>query len=362
LTKEQIAPFILPESRRSVAVFVNGHFAPELSSFEGLPKKVVAIPLQDALRSFGSFINNQVAKLLQEEVDPFAALNAAFSPRALFLYVPPNTIFEAPFQILQIIGEQAEMCCPRLELFFGALSEAHVVGTAAYLAESSGFLNATAHFILEEGSKISYSRLLLNAPSQVWHLDATRATLKKDSTFNSYIVQQGAETYRDDYRIALVGPNAEVYLAGVGMLSKKRESHTHVFIDHQSPECRSMQLFKGVLNDSSRASFEGKIYVQRAAQKTQAFQLNNNLLLSDDARANSKPNLEIFADDVKASHGATVGQLDADQLFYLTARGLALAAAKNLLVQGFCHEVIDQIPVQSIRDAGGVCAANYLGG
>ena len=129
-----------------------------------------------------------------------------------------------------------------------------------------------------------------------------------------------------------------------GCWTKKRESHTNVHIEHQAPHCRSHQLFKGVLTDVSRSSFEGKIYVKQAAQKTEAYQLNNNLLLSDRANADSKPNLEIFADDVKASHGATVGQLDAEQLFYLRARGFTDNDAKNLLVDGYAKESLTLCP------------------
>lgn len=348
LAKEEIAPHILPECRRSVAVFVNGHLDLNLSNFDGMPKKTVAITLQEALRSFGSFINNQVAKLLQEEVDPFAALNGAFIHRALFLYLPPNTFLEAPLQILNVVKGKGLMVSPRFEFFIGALSEAKVVATAAYIDAEDTFLNGTAHFVLEEGAKVSYSRAYLNIPTSAWHFEATRATLKKDSSFKSIIAQSGSQALRDDYRIALVGPNAEVYLNGIGMLKGKREAHTHVLMDHQAPDCRSLQLFKAVIDDTSRSSFEGKIYVHKPAQKTQAFQLSNNLLLSDHAQADCKPNLEIFADDVKASHGATVGQLDPEQVFYLQARGLTAEKAKNFLVQGFCHEVIDQIPVPSL--------------
>ena len=144
------------------------------------------------------------------------------------------------------------------------------------------------------------------------------------------------------------------------MLSDKREAHTHIFMEHQAPFCRSYQLFKSVLNDFSRSSFEGKIMVSQAAQKTEAFQLNHNLFLNDHAHADSKPNLEIFADDVKASHGATVGQLDADQLFYMKTRGFSDEEAKNLLVYGFCEQVIEMIPLPSLREEISAKARHYL--
>jgi Fe-S cluster assembly protein SufD len=164
---------------------------------------------------------------------------------------------------------------------------------------------------------------------------------------------------RNDYRVVIGGENAEASLNGVWMLGDRNESHMHVIVDHQAPHCRSMQLFKGVLNGNSHSSFEGKILVRQAAQKTEAFQLNNNLLLSDRAHADSKPNLEIFADDVKASHGATVGQLDKEQIFYMKTRGFHEADAKNLLVYGFCEEVIDMIPIPSVHQAMKKYAKSY---
>jgi Fe-S cluster assembly protein SufD len=347
ITPEEIASRVLPECKKSYAVFINGQLDLSLSCLEGLPKKVVAINLQEALRTFGSFINNQVVKNLQEEVDPFAALNSAFIKKSLFFYVPPSTVLDAPFQILHIIEGSRQLICPHVQFFFGALSEGHVVSTVHYLGGESNFLNGASHFSLEEGAQVSYCRLASSFKN--WHFDSTRACLKRDSGFKSFIFQNGGERYRDDYKIALVGSNAEAHLYGLGVLKENRESHTHVLMDHQAPECRSTQLFKGVLDGFSHSSFEGKIFIHKIAQKIQAFQMNNNLLLSQGARAESKPNLEIFADDVKASHGSTMGRLDQEQLFYLRTRGLSSESAKSLLVRGFCSEVIDLFNIPSLK-------------
>lgn len=347
LTPAAVAPYVLPECANSVLVFHNGQLDLGVSNIKGLPKKAVAIPLQEALRSFGSFINNQVAKGLLEEIDPFAAMNSAFIQNALFLYFPPNTILESPLQILQVVDAEQELISPRVEVFFGALSEGKVIQTYAHCKGKNYLFNNVVNFALEEGAHVTYAKTCFHEPDDAWHFEATRAVLKKDSSFKTVTVQDGAQSFRDDYRMTLVGPNAEVNLNGVWILSGKREAHTHVFIDHQAPDCRSQQLFKGALDGASRSSFEGKIYIHKQAQKTLAYQLNQNLLLSENAQADSKPNLEIFADDVKASHGATVGQLDAEQLFYLRTRGMDKKAAEQLLVEGFCCEVIDMLPVKS---------------
>ena len=153
---------------------------------------------------------------------------------------------------------------------------------------------------------------------------------------------EGAKTVREDYKIALNGENGEADLNGLWVLKEKNECHVNVMIEHVAPHCRSNQLFKGVLDDFARSSFEGKIWVRKEAQKTDAFQLNNNLLLSDHANADSKPNLEIFADDVKASHGSTMGQVDEEQLFYLKTRGFSKEVAEKFLVRAFCQEVLQK--------------------
>lgn len=350
--RSEIAPYILPECKRSVAVFVNGQLDLELSCFEALPAGALAIPLDEALRGFGSFISRQMAKFLEEELDPFAALNAAFMKKGLFLYVPPKAIFEAPLHLLQVVKGASGFSNPHVQAFFGAHVEACLVETRAFLEGSETFQNGISLFSLEEGAKISYHRISLNAPATHWSFDAFRAALKRDSSLKTVAVEIGGAASRGDYKVSLIGENAEATLNGLAMLREKRQVHTHVRVDHKAEGCRSLQLFKAALDDFSRASFEGKIYVERSAQKTQAFQLNNNLLLSDNAQADSKPNLEIFADDVKASHGATVGQLDQDHLFYLSTRGLAEGEAKNLLVQGFCKEVIDLIEPNSLLAEG----------
>lgn len=359
---EDIQSWIYPECRNSILVFVNGRFAPQLSNLSALPPKVVVSSLQEAMQTYGSFLNNYWTKSLKEEQDPFAALNGALHGEGVFLFLPPKSVIEAPIQILHVIDQddQIQMLTPRLQMFVGPHSELRLIGTQKNLGSSAYFVNQVSEFVIDEGAHVHYTQVLCDEQPLSWHLDAVRATLKRDSTFKTVCVTAGSATVRTDYRIALTGENCEALLNGVCMLSDKRESHTHIFMEHQAPNCRSYQLFKSVLNDFSRSSFEGKIMVRQAAQKTEAFQLNNNLILNDHAHADSKPNLEIFADDVKASHGATIGQLDVDQLFYMKTRGFCDATAKNLLIYGFCEQVIEMIPVASLQEEISAKARNYL--
>jgi Fe-S cluster assembly protein SufD len=362
MTKDEIKPFIYPESQGTAIVFVNGYYQPHLSCLEALPKKAIILPMREAFKTYGSFLNNQWAKAMKEETDPFALLNAALHSEAAFVYLPPKTVFDTPLQIVNIIhtNAPAALALPRLHLFAGAQSQIELFSTLHTLECGNYFVNMVSEFALEEDAHVRYVQNAISGGEEQWFFDASRAVLKRNSTFKSVMAANGGAGTRHDYRISLTGENAEALLNGVWMLENKREAHVHVLMDHQAPNCHSMQLFKGVLNGTSKSSFEGKIYVRKEAQKTEAYQLNHNLLLSDKASAQSKPNLEIFADDVKATHGATVGQLDKEQLFYMKSRGFSDAAAKNLLIYGFCKEVIQQISLPTILNQVSDWTNNYL--
>lgn len=349
---EKIAPFIYPECKQSYLVFINGRFSPALSCFSGLPKKVVVQPITEALKTYGALLTNQWAKALKEETDPFAVLNAAIHQDGSFIYIPPKTVLEHPIQLINVIHTEQKdaLVMPRVHIFMGAQSEGEFISSFGDLTGQAYWMNMVVELSLDDDAHVRYNQVVCNTRPDVWHFDALRATLKRNSTLKTINITNGAAAVRNDYRVQLNGENGEADLNGIWMLDEKREAHTHVLIDHQAPHCRSMQLFKGALSDFGRSSFEGKILVQQAAQKTDAFQLNNNLLLSERALAYSKPNLEIFADDVKASHGATVGQLDAEQMFYLKTRGLSERDSKSILVYGYCKEVIDMIKVRSLLE------------
>lgn len=359
---EEMKRFIFPECQNSVIVFVNGKYHPDLSYVQGLPKKIVISSLEDASQTFGAFLNNHWSQSLKDETDSFAILNAALYQKGLFVYLPPNCVVERPIQILHIISgqESAPILFPRIQIFVGANSDVKLISSQKSLGCANYFVNQVEELVLDDNAHVHYSQNFCDESPQSWHFDSMRATLKKNSTLKSVCITEGSATVRTDYRVALSGENAEALLNSLWMLSGKSEAHSHVFMDHQAPNCRSFQLFKGVLNDFSRSSFEGKIMVRQKAQKTEAFQLNNNLILHDYAHADSKPNLEIFADDVKASHGATVGQLDAEQIFYLKTRGFSDEDAKSLLIFGFCEQIIEMFDLNSLKEEITQKARNYL--
>jgi len=362
LTFSEISKYVYPESSDSVLVFINGHYQPTLSRTSALPANFIVSTLSEATKTYGTFLSNQWSKSIQSEQDPFATLNAALHRDGAFLYLPPKCNVTAPIQILNVIDQKSAsmLMFPRLHLFVGAQSQISLISSLAPLSGSTYCLNQSVEMSIEEDAHVRYLQTSYGAPSEMWHFDALRASLKRNSTLKTMHATDGCAMGRHDYRVTLLGENAEASLNGMLMLSDKREAHHHILMDHQAPHCRSTQLYKSVLNDFSRSSFEGKILVRQLAQKTEAFQLNNNLLLSDRAHADSKPNLEIFADDVKASHGATVGQLDPEQLFYMKARGFHEADAKNLLVYSFCKEVIDLFSIPSLHQEITEHAKSYM--
>lgn len=362
LSASDIAPYIQPECADAVLVFINGDYSARLSKTSALPAQVSISTLAEAVQTYGTFLNNQWTKSLKEEADSFAAINGALHHQGAFIYVPPKTVVQSPIQILHILDTDNQLCmlAPRLNIFVGAHAEVNFFFSQKNLGKNTYFTNQVVECTLEENARLHYAQVLCEEHPNAWHLDAFRATLKRDAFLKTVVITEGSMTVRSDYRIILAGENAEALLNGLWMLNDKREAHANVWIEHQAPHCRSFQLFKGVLNDFSRSSFEGKILVRQAAQKTEAFQLNSNLILNDHAHADSKPNLEIFADDVKASHGATIGQLDQDQLFYLKTRGIDPQLAKNLLVFGFCEPIIDMIPLAAIKQEITKKARNFF--
>lgn len=356
-----IAPYILPECQQSVAVFVNGRYEERLSSFAALPG-ITALPLSSAAKEFSAFLNNQWQSSLKEESDPWALLNGALHPAGLFLYMAPKCEAKVPLQILSIIDAHDErvLIFPRYHLCVGAGSALTVAHTQGVLSGEGFALFPVAALAMEERARVIVNQLSLSDRKDSWCGEALRATLKNEASLDVVVAVHGGESVRHDYRVSLNGVNASANLSGLAFLDTVSEGHIHAHIDHAVPSCTSMQCFRNVLNDSSKASFEGKIFVHKEAQKTNAFQLCDNLLLSEGAQACGKPNLEIFADDVKASHGFTVGQLDDEQLFYLMARGLDSATSHHILIQGFCRLILDKLALPSLYKGVSRAVKEYI--
>jgi Fe-S cluster assembly protein SufD len=349
IDKSRFTDAILPECQHSHLVFVDGRFSPHLSDISALPPQTILLPLEEAMRSHASFLQHHLACSLKEESDPFSLVNFALHPHGAFFYLPPKLEVAPPIQSLHIVtSSKPIIASPRLYLTLGAQSRLSWIATSHHFQpDISHFILPATEIALEEGSRLDL--LTIDESFAAWHMESLHATLKKNARFHSSNFTLGGKAVRHRYRVNLKGENSEANLNGLWMLSKNRTAHIHATLEHEAPHTRSMQLFKGVLSDASQSSFEGKILVRPEAQKTEAYQLNRNLILTQGAVANCKPNLEIFADDVRASHGATVSQLDPEQLFYLSTRGIDPNHARALLIGGFCREMIKQIPYDSLQ-------------
>jgi Fe-S cluster assembly protein SufD len=333
---EQRISSVLSENEHTL-IFVDGVFCPEESN---LPASMVVLPLASAMLTFGHFLHMRFSENLKKEKDPFALLNAALQEQGVFIYVPPRLILEKPVKLLHFFTRSAAPC---VQIFMGAGSHVKWQTHFRFYSKEPCWINAVMDIALEVGAQLEHFDFSQGKETD-WIFQGIRASLKQNCRLQAVNVSKGARMLRHDFRISLQEERAEASLEGLWDLTGKRQGHTHVLMEHLAPHCRSFQRFKGVLNEAGQSSFEGKIYVDQKAQKTDAYQLNQYLLLDDRAIARAKPNLEIFADDVKASHGATVGKLDEKQLFYLRTRGLLEEEARDLLVAGFCQEILSKLP------------------
>jgi Fe-S cluster assembly protein SufD len=349
IDKSSFTEAILPECRHAHLIFVDGRFAPHLSDVSALPLQTVVLPLDEALRSHGSFLQHHISRTLKEENDPFALINLALHSKGVFFYLPPKLELESPVQVMHLFtGREPIVAAPRLYLTIGARSRIRWISTAHHFqSHQPHFIVPVTEISLDEGSDLDVLSIM-ECPHTSWHMESTRVLVKKNARFNSLNFTCGAKAVRQSFHVNLKGENGEANLNGLWTLQSNRTAHTHAIIEHEAPFTRSMQLFKGVLRDASQSSFEGKILVLPEAQKTEAYQLNKNLILDQGTVVNSKPNLEIFADDVKASHGAIISQLDPDQLFYFKTRGIEPYVARHLLISSFCREMIERIPYDSL--------------
>ncbi len=348
-TKEAIAPHLLPESTGAHIVFANGLFAPHLSDLSALGP-LIASSLSEALLTYGTFLRGRWSRALKEESDPFAALNAALHDEGLFLYLPPKKALDRPIQILHAIdaSEGSPLISPRLHLFMGTDSSLNLLSTLHVKGSNPFWMNSLVDITVDERATLKIATHS-DPLSHGWLLDTVRASLKRIATFELVSMDGGAPALRHDYSVSLMGEGAKAHLSGARLLGGSLHSHTEVRIEHIAPGCSSRQHFKAALTGRSKSSFRGMIDVASAAQQTDAFQLCKTLFLSDEASCEVRPELRVRADEVKASHGATTGELDPELLFALTARGINPAFAQNLLIGAFVGEIIPKIPSLQCR-------------
>ena len=349
--REQIGSSGYVETQDTHVVLVNGYFNSGLSSGKGL-QNVVAIDLFDAIADvrYGKIAREYLARNANYDANGLTALNTAFLQSGLFLLIPRNVKLEAPLQITFVADSKEPRSAnfPRVLIVSEENSSATVIENYVSAGTISHFTNAVVEIVLLDGARLEHYRVQ-REPHNAIHLATTAAELGRGSSYDTTSITMGGRLSRHDISVVMDNEGAECWVDGLYIVGTDQHADTHSVIDHKQPYCTSRQLYKGILDGNGRAVFNGKVFVRHGAQKTDAMQTNKNLLLSNRARVDTKPQLEIFADDVKCAHGAAVGQLEPEELFYLQTRGLNPTLARNLLTYGFAEEVIGKIKVDSIR-------------
>jgi Fe-S cluster assembly protein SufD len=328
-------------------VILNGHFAPELSSLDRLPRGLVAGSLANAI----AHSRPEVSHIGQTpwEQAPFVALNTAFLEDGAFVAVAPNAVIDQPIHVVMINGGAGKtMAHPRTLIVAGANSQVRIAQTFLGAAGESHFANVVTELAAGENALVD----LYTDQREIdtaYHVAAIHVQLQRNAVVKSRAVTLGGKLVRNDLVGVLAGEGAHLALDGVYLVDGDRLVDNHTTIDHAVPHCTSHELYKGILDGKARAVFNGRIIVREDAQKTDAKQTNRALLLSDEAVINSNPQLEIFADDVKCTHGAAIGQLDDEAMFYLRARGLTERDARYMLIHAYAGEVLEGITVEPLR-------------
>lgn len=330
-------------------VFANGRFVPELSSPTVAADDLVVTTLAAAVQEHPERVAEHLGACAGEEGHAFTALNQAFLHEGAFVWLGPGTQVTQPLHLLFIsTAAQDALACPRTLVVAGESSGATIVET--YLGEGAArsFTNAVTEVAVGPNAAVRHIRIQEESEA-AFHIGAVLARQEASSRFTSLSIAMGGALARIDVGTCMNAPGAECRLDGLYMTGGQQHIDHHTTIDHRSPRCSSRELYKGVLDGRSTAVFNGKVFVRPGAQKSDAQQVNKNLLLSETAEVNTKPQLEIFNDDVKCSHGATIGRLDNDALFYLRARGIDREEARSLLVYGFANELITRAPIAPVR-------------
>ena len=333
-------------------VVVNGRFSAELSQLSGLPTGVRAGSLASAVTDHADVVQRYLGQLADFNTRSFVALNTALATDGAYVYIPDGVVLEESLEILYVAagGDAAEMSQARTLIVAGDRSQSRIVETYAALRGGRYFTNGITEVFVGEGAIVDHYKVQQES-LEAFHVASLHVNTQRSATFSSHSFSLGGKLVRNEVSAILDGEGAEVTLNGLYLADGDRLVDNHTEIDHAKAYCPSHEVYKGILGGKARAIFNGKIIVRQDAQKTNAKQTNRALLLSDNASINTKPQLEIFADDVKCTHGAAIGQLDDDAIFYLRTRGLTYFEARDMLIHAFAGEILDRVQVESLKRA-----------
>ena len=331
-------------------VMRNGRFAPELSSMSALPDGIHVWSLAQAVASQSELLQKHLGQAVAADRDGFSALNAAFAGEGVVIHVAKEMVSDTPVHVLHVTDEQGDglMSHPRHLIVVERHAKATVVESYVGLADVRSFTNTVTEVFVEDGATLNHTRIQREAAS-AFHVGTIEARQGRDSHFLQFSFQNGGALSRSNVYTVLNGDGCGTTLNGLYMLDGRQHGDHQTRVEHVAPNCFSRELYKGLLDGQSHGVFNGKVYVHPEAQKTDGKQTNNTLLLSEKAQIDTKPQLEIFADDVKCTHGATVGRIDEMALFYLKSRGVGAVLAKQLLMYAFAADVLETIENEAVR-------------
>ncbi|WP_080058775.1 Fe-S cluster assembly protein SufD [Spirosoma aerolatum] len=351
LTIDDLAPLEIPNLDGNIIYFINGRYHAELSRLISPADQVQIMSFADATKADPELIDTHFAQYADYQENAFTALNTALANDGIVIRVPANATVEQPIILRFITDTRTKNITsqPRNLVLVGKNAEVMMAESYRTLGEGTSFVNVVTEIVLERDARMQYYKVQ-NETEQAYHIGTTQVNQADNSHFYSATVTLNGSFVRNNLNIVLNGQQAEAFMYGLYMPNGRQHVDNHTLVDHAMPNSYSNELYKGILDDNSTGVFNGKIFVRPDAQKTNAYQSCKNVVLSSGATMNTKPQLEIFADDVKCSHGTTTGQLNDEALFYMRSRGIPKDEARTLLLYAFSQDVLSQIKIQPIRE------------
>lgn len=349
ISDQDLDPYRIPELDARLVVLVNGRYVEELSSVGEPGDGVIVENLTDATEDHGALFDAHFGRYADARRESFLALNTAFVRDGVFVYVDDHTVAEKPIHVLNLVdGDEPLFVQPRNLIVVGENSEAHVVESFHTTDGTASMTNTVTEVAVGRSANVSYDILQLEG-AEGSHLGTTQVHQDDESTFTTNTFTLSGEFVRNNLNIVVDGEYCETNLYGLYLPREDQHVDNHTLVDHTRPNCNSNELYRGIMDDEARGVFNGRVLVRKDAQKINAFQSDKNILLSEDASIDTKPELEIYADDVECSHGATIGQLDEEGMFYMRSRGVPKRKARRLLLYAFAKDVVDNVEIDAVR-------------
>jgi Fe-S cluster assembly protein SufD len=350
ITAADLARCTFSEMECCQLVFLNGRYSEGLSSLKSLPRGVRVKSLASALAGERELVEPHLARHAAYDQNAFAALNTAFMADGAFVFVPQGTVLKEMIHLLFLStgGNEPTVSYPRNLVVLGAGSQAIVVESYIGLNQGQYFTNTVSEIVAGSDCVLDHYKLQRES-DRAFHVATMQVVQDRSSNVTSHSISLGGSLVRNDVNLVLDAEGCQALLNGLYLTQGTQHIDNHTRIDHAKPHCESREIYKGILGDKSTGVFNGKILVRQNAQKTNAKQTNKNLLLSNEALVNTTPQLEIFADDVKCTHGATIGRLNEDELFYMRSRGIGEESARMLLTYAFASDILGAMKVKPIQ-------------